>query len=65
MRIVALRDRKPRLSITPEGSGSVLIELTDQQAINMAANLLYSVQLKREREDATRPTRRTHYRTCA
>jgi len=51
--VVALDTRKPTLLVTPNngvpGRG-VMVELDDQAAIMMAANLLSSVQLNRKEE---------------
>ena len=50
--VVAIKANKPTLSITPivleVGERAQLVELTNQQAVMMAANLLNSVNLNRK-----------------
>jgi len=52
--IVAIKSTKPTLSVTPMimevGGRSILVELTDQQALQMAAILLGAINLKRKEE---------------
>ena len=45
--VVAIKSDKPTLSITSKGRAQ-LVELTNQQAVMMAANLLNSVNLNRK-----------------